>query len=129
MSTDVDHAFLAGVRAVLIGSGTALSMFGAVLAEQGADVIRIEAPTTGDDLRRRGPFVDDHSLTWAVAARSSRSVTCDLSRPEGTALALRLIEGATVIGECLGPGRLEALSLGLEALRGPRAVVRFSGRG
>ena len=42
-------------------------------------------------------------------------------------LALRLLKGAAIVGECLGPGQLEAL--GLEALRGPRAVVRFSGRG
>src|SRR4030095_15384889 len=85
---DAPDALLLGVRAVLLGSGTALSMFGAVLAEQGADVIRIEPPAKGDDLRRRGPFVDDESLAWAVSARSSRSVTCDLARPEGKALAL-----------------------------------------
>jgi crotonobetainyl-CoA:carnitine CoA-transferase CaiB-like acyl-CoA transferase len=126
---DADDALLAGVRAVLVGSGTALSMFGAVLGEQGADVVRIEAPATGDDLRRRGPFAGEHSLTWAVAARSSRSVTCALTHPEGRSLARRLLAGATIIGECLGPGGLEALDLGLEGLRGPRAVVRFSGRG
>ncbi|MEO8691962.1 MAG: CaiB/BaiF CoA-transferase family protein [Acidimicrobiales bacterium] len=129
MIANADDALLAGVRAVLVGSGTALSMFGAVLGEQGADVIRIEAPARGDDLRRRGPFAGDHSLTWAVAARSSRSVTCALAHPEGRALARRLLEGAAVIGECLGPGGLEALDLGLEGLRGPRALVRFSGRG
>jgi len=127
--TDADDALLAGVRAVLVGSGTALSMFGSVLGEQGADVVRLEAPATGDDLRRRGPVAGEHSLTWAVAARSSRSVTCSLSHPEGRSLARRLFEGATIIGECLGPGGLEALDLGLEGLRGPRAVVRFSGRG
>ena len=129
MIADPADGLLLGVRAVLLGSGTALSMFGAVLGEQGADVIRIEQPAIGDELRRRGPFVDDLSLAWAVSARSSRSVTCDLAHPEGRALALRLLEGATIVGECLGPGQLEALALGLEALRGPKAVVRFSGRG
>lgn len=129
MITDAANALLLGVRVVLLGSGTALSMFGAVLGEQGADVIRIEPPSLGDDLRRRGPFVGEQSLTWAVAARSSRSVTCDLAHPEGKALALRLLEGATIIGESLGPGQLEALALGIEALSGPRALVRFSGRG
>src|SRR5688500_7467405 len=104
-------------------------MFGAVLGEQGADVIRIEPPAIGDDLRRRGPFVDDQSLAWAVAARSSRSVTCDLAHPEGKGLALRLLAGAEIVGECLGPGQLEAFALRPEALLGPRAVVRFSGRG
>ena len=69
-------ALLLGVRAVLLGSGVALSMFGAVLAEQGADVIRIEPPSMGDDLRRRGPFVDDESLTWAVTARSTSFAVC-----------------------------------------------------
>src|SRR4051812_32348662 len=100
MIDDADDSLLVGVRVVLVGSGTALSMFGAVLGEQGADVIRIEAPAHGDELRRRGPFVDEHSLTWAVAARASRSVTCDLSDPEGKALAVRLLSGATIIGEC-----------------------------
>ena len=129
MIADATDALLVGVRVVLLGSGTALSMFGAVLGEQGADVIRIEPPSIGDDLRRRGPFVGEHSLTWAVSSRSSRSVTCDLVHPEGKALALRLLGGATIIGESLGPGQLEALALGLEALPGPRALVRFSGRG
>ena len=49
MIEDAPGALLLGVRAVLLGSGTALSMFGAVLAEQGADVIRIEPPSKGDD--------------------------------------------------------------------------------
>lgn len=129
MIAGTTDALLAGVRTVLLGSGTALSMFGAVLGEQGADVIRIEPPGLGDDLRRRGPFADGHSLTWAVAARSTRSVSCDLAHPDGKALALRLLDDATIIGEGLGPGRLEALALGLEELRGPRAVARFSGRG
>lgn len=129
MIAAADDALLAGVRAVLLGSGTALSMFGAVLGEQGADVIRVEPPAIGDDLRSRGPFVGEHSLAWAVSARSSRSVTCNLTHPEGKALALRLLEGATIVGECLGPGQLDALALELEVIRGPRAVVRFSGRG
>ena len=129
MIEEAPDALLTGVRVVLLGSGTALSMFGSMLGEQGADVIRIEAPTTGDELRRRGPFAGDHSLTWAVAARSTRSVTCDLTHPAGMALAVRLLERSTIVGECLGPGRLDALGLQLDKLRGPRVVVRFSGRG
>jgi crotonobetainyl-CoA:carnitine CoA-transferase CaiB-like acyl-CoA transferase len=127
--TGAPDALLVGVRAVLLGSGTALSMFGSVLGEQGADVIRIEPPSVGDDLRRRGPFVDDHSLTWAVAARSSRSVTCDLTRPDGKALAIRLLGTASIVGEDLGPGCFAALGPEFERIRGPRALVRFSGRG
>ena len=122
-------ALLQGLRVVLLGSGTALSMFGAVLGEQGADVIRIEPPQHGDVLRRRGPFVDDHSLSWAVAARSSRSVTCDLHHPDGMQLAVRLLTSSNVVGECLGPGGFESLGFETDAWRGPRVVVRFSGRG
>ena len=129
MTEEAADALLVGVRAVLLGSGTALSMFGAVLGEQGADVIRVEPPATGDVLRRRGPFVDGQSLCWAVAARTSRSVTCDLTHPEGTALARRLLEGCTIVGESLGAGQLDALGLGCDVLRGPRVVVQFSGRG
>ncbi|TML11534.1 MAG: hypothetical protein E6G39_13565 [Actinobacteria bacterium] len=128
MTDDAPEALLRGVKVVLLGSGTALSMFGSILGEQGADVVRIEPPAIGDDLRRRGPFADDESLTWAVAARSSRSVTCDLTHPEGTALAVRLLSQCTIVGECLGAGRLDALDA-LPTLRGPRVVVRFSGRG
>ena len=112
----------------LVGSGTALSMFGSVLGEQGADVIRIEAPTSGDELRHRAPFADEHSLTWAVAARSSRSVTCDLTHPAGLSLAVRLLERSTIIGECLGPGRLDALGLQLVELAADlvgRAIERI----
>jgi crotonobetainyl-CoA:carnitine CoA-transferase CaiB-like acyl-CoA transferase len=123
------HALLRDVRVALLGSGTALSMFGAVLGDQGAEVIRVESPHNGDELRRRGPFVDQHSLTWAVAARSTRSVTCDLGHPDGMRLAARLLARCHIVGEELGPGGLEALGFDTHALQGPRAIVRFSGRG
>jgi crotonobetainyl-CoA:carnitine CoA-transferase CaiB-like acyl-CoA transferase len=64
-----------------------------------------------------------------VAARSSRGVTCDLAHPEGAALARRLLADCTIAGEALGPGRLDALGLSVDSWRGPRVVVRFSGRG
>jgi crotonobetainyl-CoA:carnitine CoA-transferase CaiB-like acyl-CoA transferase len=113
---------------VLLGSGVAISTFGSVLADQGADVVRVEPPT-GDPGRLEPPLVDGASLAWAVAARSCRSVTCDPENAEGRALVLRLLSRADLVGDGMGPGRMEQLGLWPGAFKGPRALVRFSGYG
>ncbi len=120
---------LDGIRVVILGSGTPISTFAAVLGDQGADVIRVEPPGAGDPGRRRGPMVDGGSLEWAVAGRSCRGVTCDPATTEGRDLLVRLLATADVVGEALGPHGLEDLALAPGELRGPRVVLRFTGRG
>jgi crotonobetainyl-CoA:carnitine CoA-transferase CaiB-like acyl-CoA transferase len=116
---------LADVRVVLLGSGSALDMFGAVLAEQGADVVRVEPPG-GDPTRQRGPHVDGASLAWAVAARGTRSVTAALDDQRGVDLVRRLVARSDLVGESLGAGVLEGIGLGPHDAAGPAAIVRFS---
>ena len=71
---------LAGVRVLDLGTRIAAPFCAGLLGEQGADVIKIEQPGTGDFMREIGPFVDGYSLFWAVEGRGRRSVTLD--RPE-----------------------------------------------
>lgn len=78
-----------------------------LLADMGADVIRIERPVANGDL---GPKFDAPRID--ITGRNRRSVTLDLKRPEGVAAALELIEHADVLIEGLRPGAMERLGLG-----------------
>ncbi len=118
---------LGGLRVVLIGTGTHISFFGALLAEQGAEVTRVE-PLHGDPMRSLGPFVDGASLAWAVAARGSGSFVCDHTRPEGRQLIERLLASSRVMAEARGDGMYDSLLDALD-VRGPACRIRFSGTG
>ncbi len=105
---------------------------GRLLADMGADVIKIEAPDRPDPMRDWGKTVDGHGLWWPVMARNKRCVTLDLRQPEGQALALRLVESCDVVLENFRPGTLERWGLGYDALseRNPGVVLaRVSGYG
>jgi crotonobetainyl-CoA:carnitine CoA-transferase CaiB-like acyl-CoA transferase len=67
-------------------------------------------------MRSIGPFVGDYSLFWAVEGRGRKSVTCDLRKPAGQALAKRLVARADVVVENFQPGTLESWGLGYDAL-------------
>jgi benzylsuccinate CoA-transferase BbsE subunit len=102
---------------------------GKLLADAGADVIRIEPPG-GDALRRLPPFLrdepgDDASLFHLYVNTSKRAITLALDRPEGAELLLRLARSADLVVETLPPGRLEALGVGWPRLRAqnPRLVL------
>jgi formyl-CoA transferase len=103
---------------------------GQLLGDQGADVIKIEAPGAGDPLRQWGQ--PGFPLHWEVIARNKRCISCDLRRPEGQDLARRMIAGADVLIENFRPGVLESWGLDPQALRvaHPRLIVaRMSGYG
>lgn len=104
------------------------------LADFGADVVMVEHPDTGDPIRDWGPFDPDSgmSLWWKSLARGKRCVTCDLSTPDGHALALDLVETADVVVENFRPGTMERWDLSYEQLREVNAdviMVRISGYG
>src|SRR5512140_255550 len=123
---------LAGVRVIDIGWFLAGPVTATVLAEFGADVIKVERPGRGDALRHLGWSVNGDSLWWSVEARNKRSVTLDLSQPRGQALLGRLLEGADVLVENFTPGTLERWGLDTDSLAGrfPRLIVlRTSGFG
>ncbi len=89
-----------------------------VLADLGADVLKVERPGTGDDTRNWGPpFVGGESAYFLSANRNKRSLTADLKDTEDLERVKRLASGADVVVENLRRGALEKLGLGYETLR------------
>lgn len=128
-----DPEALAGLRVLELGQLLAGPFAGHLLAGFGADVVKVEPPGEGDPIRKWRKLEGDTSLWWRSLARGKRSVTCDLRKPEGRELLLRLVaHGVDVVIENFRPGRMEAWGLGYEALRAidPRIImVRISGYG
>ncbi|MCF3947251.1 CaiB/BaiF CoA transferase family protein [Acidiphilium iwatense] len=124
------RAPLNGVRVLDLSRLVAGNVVTHVLADFGADVIKVENPATGDDLRHWR--VDDISTHWKVYARNKRSLALDYRDPEGLALLLRLVAIADVLVENFVPGKLERMGLGPDILleANPKLVVaRISGWG
>jgi crotonobetainyl-CoA:carnitine CoA-transferase CaiB-like acyl-CoA transferase len=125
----MSHRPLAGLRVLDLGTRIAAPFCAGLLGEQGADVIKVEQPGTGDFMREIGPFVDGYSLFWAVEGRGRRSVTLDLRRPEGQDLLRRLAETADVLVENFRPGTLEKWTIGPGDLPDRLVTVRISSFG
>ena len=123
---------LAGIRVVdltRILSGPFCTM---LLADLGADVIKIETPDGGDSVRAQGAMRDGVSWYFAAFNRNKRSAVIDLRAPEGKGLLARLIAGADVVVENYRPGVLEEMGFGPERLRDLRpdlVVCSISGFG
>lgn len=125
---------LDGLRVLDLGTRIAAPFCAGLLGEQGAEVIKIEQPGTGDFMREIGPFASapdgsDYSLFWAVEGRGRRSVTLDLRRPEGQDLFRRLAETADVVVENFRPGTLERWHLAPGDLADRLVTVRISSFG
>jgi len=88
----------------------------AILADLGAEVTRIEAPSRPDLTRHLPPLVDGLSAAHLSLNRGKRSVAINLKHPKGVALALELVKGVDVLVEQFRPGVMERLGLGYEAL-------------
>lgn len=95
-------------------SGSFASM---MLADMGADVVKVERPETGDFGRQNPPFVGDRSAYFMSINRNKRSVSLDLSSEEGQQAFLRLAEKSDVIIENLKPGTLTKFGLDYESVR------------
>jgi crotonobetainyl-CoA:carnitine CoA-transferase CaiB-like acyl-CoA transferase len=87
-----------------------------VLAELGADVIKVEQPVTGDDSRRMAPKVNGESYPFAMPNRSKRSISLDLKTERGLEIFHRLVRTADVVIENFRPGVANRLGLGYDAL-------------
>jgi crotonobetainyl-CoA:carnitine CoA-transferase CaiB-like acyl-CoA transferase len=109
---------LTGVRVLDLATFLAAPMCATLLGEFGAEVIKVEQPGVGDDLRRLGRRAapSDSSYWWFVEARNKKSITCNLRSPEGQALITQLAAGAHVVTENFRPGTLERWNLGWDAL-------------
>ena len=103
-------------------------MCGRILADLGADVVKVEPPG-GEADRLQPPFIGDvqnheRSIPWLAANVNKRGITCDLGSPEGRGLFRRLASAARIVVESAAPGRLKAL--GLEAALGGTIVVSIT---
>ena len=126
------NAALKGVKVLELGTLIAGPFCARMLAEFGAEVIKIEAPDGGDPLRQWRVLKDGTSLWWQVQARNKKSLTLNLKKPEAQTIARKLALEADIIIENFRPGVLEAWDLGYEALSkvNPATImVRLSGYG
>ncbi|AFT88810.1 CaiB/BaiF CoA transferase family protein [Paraburkholderia phenoliruptrix] len=123
---------LQGIRVVEIGTLIAAPFAARLMAEFGADVVKIEAPQTGDPLRKWRKLHEGTSLWWYLQSRNKKSVCVNLKSPEGVEIVKRLAAEADVVIENLRPGALEKLGIGWDALHAinPKlTMVRISGYG
>ncbi|MEX3973155.1 CaiB/BaiF CoA transferase family protein [Paraburkholderia caribensis] len=123
---------LQGIRVVEIGTLIAAPFAARLLAEFGAEVIKIEAPETGDPLRKWRKLHEGTSLWWYLQSRNKKSICVNLKAPEGADVVKRLAADADVVIENLRPGALEKLGLGwdvLHAINPKLTMVRISGYG
>jgi len=112
----------------IVSGGTATSM----LADFGAQVIKIEHPRGGDPLRSWGPFINGQSVWWKVVSRNKKSITLNLNRPRGQEILLTLARRADVLVENFRPGTLEKWGLAPDRLLDANrrlVVLRISGFG
>lgn len=109
---------LEGVRVLDIATFIAAPFCGTILADFGAEVIKIEQPGIGDPLRKFGTMTDSgDSLTWLSEGRNKKCMTLDLRKPEGASIFRDLVAQSDVVLENFRPGTLEKWGLGYDALK------------
>jgi formyl-CoA transferase len=122
---------LSSLRILEIGHFVAAPFCTRLLADLGADVIKIEPPA-GDPVRQWGKQVNGQSLWWSLHGRNKRSVTLNLKHPKAAGIVLRLAAHCDALVENFRPGQLDKLKLGDEALRSARpdlVIAHISGYG
>jgi crotonobetainyl-CoA:carnitine CoA-transferase CaiB-like acyl-CoA transferase len=124
---------LDGLRVLDLATFVAAPFCCTLLGEFGAEVIKIEQPERGDDLRRLGtPARPGLSYWWLVESRNKKSITCNLRDPAGQALVKRLAADTDVLAENFRPGTMERWGLGWDELRAVNqrlVMVRISAFG
>lgn len=125
---------LSGLRVLELGHFIAAPFCTRVLADLGADVIKVEPPGRGDPVRTWGAIPDGEtsSVWWSVHGRNKRCVTADLKNPEGIELVKKLIKHADAVVENFKPGQLAKWGLGPDDIKAanPEAIiVQISGYG
>jgi CoA:oxalate CoA-transferase len=108
---------LSGIRVLDLGRFVAGPFCGALLADMGAEVIKIEIPARGDELRYHGVQVNGESAYFVGLNRSKKSLTLDLKTPEGKEIFRRLVKQSDVILENFRPDVMPKLGFAFDALR------------
>lgn len=116
---------LSGIRVLDLGTMVAGPVAATLLADFGAEVIKLEQPGKGDPIRHSGPFADGESLYWHVEGRNKKSVTLDLHVPQGQALLRELVKHVDVLIENFRPGTMDKWNVGWATLReiNPRLIM------
>lgn len=123
---------LSDLRVLEMGQLLAGPFCGQLLADFGAEVIKIEAPGIGDPMREWGQKVDGTGLWWPVVARNKKSIEIDLRGLDGQDLVRQLVAQSDIVVENFRPGTMERWGLGYEELSAinPRLImIRVSGYG
>ena len=123
---------LDGLRVIDLSTVLAGPHCATLLAEFGADVIKVELPGAGDSLRKFWPQYQGTGLIWRVEARNKRCVTLDVRKPKGQEAIRKLVNVSDIVVENFRPGTLERWGLGYEQLKAINPgliMVRVSGYG
>ena len=123
---------LSGIRILDISTIIAAPIASGLLADFGAEVIKVELPGVGDPLRALPPHKDGVPLWWKVTNRNKLGITLDLRKDDGKALFRQLIAKVDVLSENFRPGTLERYGLGPDVLKeiNPELIIlRVSGYG
>jgi crotonobetainyl-CoA:carnitine CoA-transferase CaiB-like acyl-CoA transferase len=123
---------LAGIKVLELGTLIAGPFCSRMLAEFGAEVIKIESPDGGDPIRQWRVLKDGTSLWWYIQSRNKKSVTLNMKDPRGQDIARQLALDADIIIENYRPGVLEKWNIGYEDLKAANPatiMVRLSGYG
>jgi formyl-CoA transferase len=123
---------LSGLKVLELGQLIAGPFAAKTLADFGAEVIKVEAPDSGDPLRKWRMLKDGTSVWWQIQSRNKRSLALDLRKPEGQGIVRQLALEADVLIENFRPGAMEAWDLAPDDLiaQNPKLIVlRISGYG
>ncbi|WP_164219592.1 CoA transferase [Virgibacillus sp. YIM 98842] len=123
---------LTGIKIIDTSTMIAAPFGATLLADFGAEVIKVELPNKGDTLRTVGPWKNGEALRWPGLARNKKSITLDIRTDEGKKIFKKLISQSDILIENFRPGTLEKWDLGYETLKkeNPELVmVRVSGYG
>ena len=132
MDTHTTERPLKGVRVIELGTLIAGPYAASLLAQFGAEVIKIESPDGGDPLRTWRKLHHGTSLWWYSQSRNKKSITLNLKHPRARDIVLELVKGGDILIENFRPGTLEKWGLGWDELSrvNPSLVmVRVSGYG
>ncbi|WP_192574383.1 CaiB/BaiF CoA transferase family protein [Oligella urethralis] len=123
---------LDGIKVLELGQLIAGPFATKILAEFGAEVIKIEPPLSGDPLRKWRLLHEGTSVWWASQSRNKKSVTVNLRSPEGQGIIRRLVKEVDILVENFRPGALESWGLDedtLKSINPALIMVRISGYG
>ena len=118
---------LSGIRVLDLGRFVAGPFCSVLLADMGADVVKIEIPGRGDDIRRHGIVVNGESSHFVGMNRGKKSITLDLRSEDGKGIFRRLAREADVLVENFRPGVMRKLDLHYEALREFNPTIIYCG--